>query len=255
MYSTRTLVEIVTHKAWLIYSRVLFRLWRKFGLRPRFLSSKGQDRWVATSALLQGPGYFLELGAGNGFTGSDTFVLEQDYGWTGLCIEANPLLFQTMVNVVRRRCICVNVCIDETSRSAAFALSGDTSGIIADDTDNSWAVRSRQLQHLLATGHVATLETRTIADVLEAYGAPEVIDYVSLDVEGAEERIVRSFPFSRYRVLALTVERPTLVIHSILRSAGLLLVRQYLHDGFYLHSSIVHASQTEIMPAFSRKGF
>lgn len=255
MHSARTLAEIAAHKVWLIYSRLLFDLWRRTGIRPRFLSSKGQDRWLAKSVFPTSyRGYFVEVGAGNGFTGSDTFVLEQVYGWSGLCIEANPLLFRTMVNVVQRRSVCINACIDETACKLAFALSGDKSGIIADDTDNSWAVRTRELRQLYSADHVAMLQAVTIAEVLERSGAPNVLDYVSLDVEGAEERIVRSFPFSRYRVLAMTVERPTAMIHSVLTAAGLTLVRQHFHDGFYLHST-VRSARREIKPVFRRKEF
>lgn len=256
MYSLRTLTEVVGHKLWLAYSSLLFSLWRRTGLRPHYLSSKGQDRWVSEVVFPRTHrGFFLEIGAGNGFIGSDTFVLEQDFGWSGICIEANPLLFETLKNTVQRRCTTVNTCIDESRRPVQFILSGDTSGIVADDTDNSFAMRREKIRRLNAKGHVRTLDAQPIAEILKVHGAPPIIDYFSLDVEGAEERIIKSFPFDAHRVLAMTVERPTNVLHDVLRAAGLVMVRQHMNDGFYLHQTLLSAGDREKAPVFRRKQF
>ena len=54
------------------------------------------------------------------------------------------------------------------------------------------------------------METYPLATILKKYNAPGVIDYFSFDVEGAETRILRSFPFDEYTFLSLTtIERPT----------------------------------------------
>lgn len=256
MHLGRKIIELAAHKLWLSYSSILFRIWKATGLRPRFLSSKGQDRWIVTKVFPgRRDGFFLEIGAGDGFTGSDTYVLEVDYGWSGLCIEANPALFETMKRIVQRNCICVNECVDEHARNVRFAISGDTSGIIADDTDNCEARRLIKLRRLARRGEVRSLQATTVGDLLAIHGAPSVIDYFSLDVEGAEERIVRSFPFSAYSVLAMTVERPTPTIHDILTRAGLIMVRHHIHDGFYLHKTIANAQYVPLLPAFQQKAF
>jgi FkbM family methyltransferase len=256
MYSARTIAEIASHRAWLAYSWAARWTWQKTGWRRRFLSSKGQDRWVSTTVFpASRKRFFLEVGAGDGFTGSDTFVLERDHGWNGICVEANPALFATMVHVVKRNCICVNACISDTEAEVLFACAGDTSGIVADDTDNCEEFRARRLRKLRAIGRVLVLPGRPILDILDAYKAPNIIDYVSIDTEGTEERIIRSFPFERYKVLSLTVERPTARIHALLCQIDLVLVRHHFNDGFYVHRAVLPATCQEVNPVFRRKRF
>ena len=49
-------------------------------------SQAGQDAWVLN--LIGGrPGYFVEAGAHDGVTHSNTAALERDHGWRGLCVE------------------------------------------------------------------------------------------------------------------------------------------------------------------------
>jgi len=43
------------------------------------------------------PGIFVEIGANNGLTGSNTLLLERCFGWTGLLIEANPDTFHKLL--------------------------------------------------------------------------------------------------------------------------------------------------------------
>ena len=42
------------------------------------------------------PGTFVEAGAFNGYTYSNTAVLETCFGWSGLLVEANPANFRAL---------------------------------------------------------------------------------------------------------------------------------------------------------------
>ena len=50
------------------------------------------------------------------------------------------------------------------------------------------------------------MKTRTISKVLEIYNSPYVIDYMSIDIEGKELDILKTFPFDDYHVNTITVE-------------------------------------------------
>jgi len=50
------------------------------------------------------------------------------------------------------------------------------------------------------------VETISVNTLLEKYNAPNVIDYISLDIEGLEFDILQSFDFNKYKVLTWTVE-------------------------------------------------
>ena len=50
------------------------------------------------------------------------------------------------------------------------------------------------------------VETITLMELLEAHNAPSEIDYLSIDTEGSELEILKSFDFSRYKIRVITCE-------------------------------------------------
>lgn len=53
--------------------------------------------------------------------------------------------------------------------------------------------------------------------MLQQVNAPKQIDYLSLDVEGAESIVMKSFPWDTHRFSVLTVERPHTDLVGMLR--------------------------------------
>ena len=193
-------------------------------------------------------GFFLELGAADGFSESNTYVLEKRCGWTGICIEPHPALFDAMVNKYHRTCQCVQAAVDAERGSVEFVLAGQTSGLVLEESDNSVEKRSDQIDSARSEGRSIIVETLPLAELLDVLGAPQVIDYFSFDVEGLETRILRAFPFDRYVFLALTVERPTPELNEILLRNGYRFVRNSLYDSFYLHESFQELDRIQSEP-------
>lgn len=80
----------------------------------------------------------------------------------------------------------------------------------------------------------------TLADALAYARAPSVIDYLSLDVAGAESVILEGFPFEKYIFLAITVESPKLSLVRILEKKGYICVKcvGLAGDKLLVHSTI-----------------
>ncbi|MEY2878414.1 MAG: hypothetical protein RLZZ15_794 [Verrucomicrobiota bacterium] len=192
-------------------------------LRPRSYGQREQDRWLVGFLRGKRDGFFVDVGASNGVISNNTLLLERAYGWRGLCIEPNPFFFRQLVR--HRRCVCVHACVDRLARPVDFVFKGATGGIVADDTDNRHAAMK------------TTVHARTLREILEAHGAPPVIDYLSIDTEGAETRILLNFDFNRFRFLVLTIERPTAVLHDYLLAHDYLLITHDGLDGYYRHRS------------------
>ena len=55
-------------------------------------------------------------------------------------------------------------------------------------------------------GHTYEVPTISLADLLSKHGAPETIDYLSIDTEGSEFDILSNFDFSKYRISIITCE-------------------------------------------------
>ncbi len=213
--------------------------YRVFGIVPKRMSDRGQDRWVIDEVFGgRKGGFFVELGAYDGFSESNTFVMEKRYGWDGLCIEPNPINFRKLTEVYKRQCTCVQLAVDPVPGQLEFVLDGQRSGLILDEADNSPTKRGSSVEAARAKNRVQTVETLPLADLFDRYDVPPVIDYLSLDVEGSETRILRDFPFDRYRFLTMTIERPTPELNEILFRNGYHFVRNSLYDTFYIHESL-----------------
>ncbi|MBI2619512.1 MAG: FkbM family methyltransferase [Ignavibacteriales bacterium] len=199
--------------------------------RKRTLSQLGQDFWVFGEAFNgMRRGFFVEVGSADGILFSNTFLLEKRYGWTGICIEPDPLFFQDLRRV--RSAKCLNVCVDAREGEVEFAQRDLFGGIVSEDTDNPRDVVERVKPGILR------LPARPLVSILRSESAPQVIDYLSIDVEGAEERILCDFPFNEYLFRCMTVERPKARLRNVLDGNGYKAVKEIPHhDIFYVHES------------------
>jgi FkbM family methyltransferase len=207
----------------------------------KYMSQKGQDKWVIEE-IFQGKrsGFFVDLAASDGVTLSNTYILEKHFGWTGICIEPNPEFYTKLQN--NRNSICVNDCIDFQEGMVEFRFDNmELGGIIGSDTDNCMKYREKQILEAREKNQTTFLKTKTLEQVLLESNAPKIIDYLSLDVEGAETRILTGFPFDKYIFLSMTIERPTPLINQVIFSNGYVFVQNSKvmgYDSFYVHKSI-----------------
>ena len=170
-------------------------------------SYQGQDLYVVEAlGGLQG-GFFLDSGASDGVSGSNTLLLETSFGWRGICVEPNDQLFARLARA--RRNPCVNCCLYDRSGEVEFFEAAGVLGGILDEYDPNLLRQARSLvasQGGNGRPEAVTKPARTIGSILQEFGAPRVIDYWSLDTEGSELAILKSFPFHQYSVRLLTVE-------------------------------------------------
>ncbi|HEY5959228.1 MAG TPA: FkbM family methyltransferase [Polyangiaceae bacterium] len=212
-------------------------------------SQFGQDEFVIRMLGQHTNGFFLDSGASDGVSASNTYLLEKELGWTGICVEPNLALFDYLVR--NRRAVCVNCCLYDREGDVEFLEAGTLGGVLSDYQPSllELATRTydipRDLQGRLET---VTKQARTVSSLLAEYNAPQVIDYWSLDTEGSELRILKSFPFARYRVRVISVEHNRYSIRheiqSFLESQGYVLAAKFDIDDCYVekaHRPLTHA--------------
>ena len=61
-------------------------------------------------------GVFVEIGAHNGITFSNTYFFEKELGWTGICVEPIPEVFAQLKQ--NRTCKCIQGCIANSAKDA-----------------------------------------------------------------------------------------------------------------------------------------
>jgi FkbM family methyltransferase len=208
-------------------------------------SQAGQDFWVIGEVFneLRG-GFFLDIGAHDGVSISNTYVLERRYAWKGICIEGNPTTFHQLKQ--NRTCDCVNTCLSDSEREVRFLKKGVLSGIVSEETDN----------RLGDVEHEVTVLARPLISILEECSAPKVIDYLSMDIEGAEEQVLKAFPFDRYSFNCITLERPSELLRHIITKAGYLLIKDIPGlDCFYVNNGFLEQYQKNIFSFYEKKVF
>lgn len=182
-----------------------------------YRSQIGQDRWVESVLGRKRDGFFVELGACDGMLLSNSFFFEKELGWNGICIEPNDSYVDALSR--NRTCFVSNDLISsESGRTVEFSFQGEYSGIL-DGTGSPFLNRKI----------VVEKRTKTLAEVLSQFSAPEVIDYLSLDVEGHEVSILSTFPFDKYKFRCITVEHNEPHVGSKQR----LLIREILERNGY----------------------
>jgi len=136
----------------------------------------GQDLAVLT--LLDGKtgGFYVDLAANHFHQLSNTFALDVEYDFRGVCIEPNQMYLHGLV--ARRSCdVVVNPVSDKSGDHITFRMNHVYGGIVGSNMDNKPSGSAES---------DLTLETVTLTETLDYVKAPREMDYLSLDVEGAE---------------------------------------------------------------------
>jgi hypothetical protein len=86
----------------------------------------------------------------------------------------------------------------------------------------------------------APMHTVSVEKILHDFQAPHVIDYLSLDIEGAEAWAFKTFPWSKCTFLTLTVERPKPDLVEMLKENGYIYMCDHgdFGDQFWVHSTL-----------------
>jgi len=159
-----------------------------------------QDLFVLFELEFKRNGYFVEFGALNGVSFSNTIFLEKKIGWTGiLCEPARNLHLDLMNN---RDCLIDFRCVYKKSGDEVAFLESKYDGLstIVDFADNSNDHYPGQI------GLSYNVPTVSLNDLLIYHNAPYYIDYMSIDTEGSEYDILENFHFSKHFIKIITCE-------------------------------------------------
>jgi FkbM family methyltransferase len=143
-------------------------------------------------------GYFVEFGATDGISGSNTYLLEKSYGWEGICAEPARVYRQPLQK--NRNCDLDFRCISNVSNKfEPFSESGYLSTISRfESTDLKFPNRQISDRYLV--------ETVTLNELLKEHNAPQKIDFISIDTEGSELEILQAFSFDDYEISIFCIE-------------------------------------------------
>ena len=163
-------------------------------------SQLGQDLLVLSQLDFKKNGYFVEFGATDGITLSNSYLLEKKFGWKGILSEPAK---KWHGNLIENRSAHISFdCVwRESEKEISFneTLTGEFSTIYEFSASDIHASSRKQ-------GKIYNVKTISLNDLLNQYNAPKTIDYLSIDTEGSEFEILNSFNFNQYKFRVITCE-------------------------------------------------
>ena len=150
---------------------------------------------------------FLEFGATDGINLSNSYMLENSLGWTGVLAEPSPQ-WHEQLNNNRPNTRIITDCIWKSSGEKLDFFVSDI-GILSTlndykHSDSSSMPGNTQLR--IKNGKVVKVETISINDVMEKHFNGDAPSYLSIDTEGSEYEILQSLDFEKYRPVVFTIE-------------------------------------------------
>jgi FkbM family methyltransferase len=159
-----------------------------------------QDLFVLSQLNFKRNGFFVEFGAGNGISDSNTLLLEKEFNWNGILAE--PSTFWQEALKKNRNSQIETLCIfSESGNLLAFneCTIPELSTLAHFKKHDGHAKnRSKSKEYFV--------ETISLLDLLKKYEAPKNIDYLSIDTEGSEYEILKQFKFHEYKIRVITCE-------------------------------------------------
>ena len=170
----------------------------------RTFSQHGQEYLVLMLLGNIKSGYFVEFGAIDGITNSNSYYFEKILGWNGILAEPAKRWHE---NLKYNRAVHIETdCVfSESNLTLEFVETGKWRGgntlIKHLNSDNKNRIISEKY----------SVRTISLNDLLDKFDAPRHIDFLSIDTEGSELEIIRGFNFSENSFSVICIEHNELI--------------------------------------------
>lgn len=167
--------------------------------------------------------FFVEAGAHDGITQSNTLVLEKEFGWNGLLIEPSPGLVQQCKynrNVIIENSALVGPDYNNDTVTGNFLSNSCTSCI--NKSPDYFTNNELQIDKI---NNQTTVHANTFDNIFNKYDIKH-IDFLSLDVEGYELDALKGIDFNKTNITLILVETANRPFYQKL-------VRDYMYDNNY----------------------
>jgi FkbM family methyltransferase len=155
--------------------------------------------YIASKTSKKTTGFFVEFGATDGITLSNSYLLERR-NWKGILAEPDQSwhmsLFQNRTVEIVTHCV-----YSKSGETVKFRESsvGELSGILEFAENDGWGETRRK-------GFIREVETISLEDLLIDNNAPNHINFLSIDTEGSEYEIVKDFNFKHWCIDFVVIE-------------------------------------------------
>lgn len=144
-------------------------------------------------------GFFMDVGANDGITGNNTLYFEENHYWKGVNFEPIKKAYDKLL-ITRPNCININSAVSNCNGTAEFLCNDGYPEILSGLKSN---YDSRHLDRLnyenmvsQSTTETIIVDTKRIETICDEHNINH-INYLSIDVEGAEFEVIKSINFEK----------------------------------------------------------
>ena len=150
---------------------------------------------------------FLEFGATDGFEMSNTHMLENELSWRGALSEPSPQWHKSLKEN-RKNSKIITKCIWKNSGEKLDFFMSETGmySTLNDFIDYDIKTMSGNNNLRKKDGKLITVDTISLNDVVKEYFNNICPSYISIDTEGSEYEILKTFNLNYYRPKLFTIE-------------------------------------------------
>lgn len=196
------------------------KVYRHIKQPPTFRSyaQANQDMCIAAIYGNSTRGYYVDLASNHATTISNTYVLDRILGWQGTCIEPQAVYLEGYKD--HRTCNLVSSVVSPNKTVDFVDGNGGFAGVNGHDNHVIHGHDIRKKTNANVRVHT-TSDTADLRVMFKMTKVPQVIDYMSLDIEGYETIAMHTFPFDTHSIKVMTVERPGKKLHRTLIDRGM----------------------------------
>ena len=187
----------LTYKIYLYYNLYIRH---KSYLRRIQYSQWGEDQFISEYFKDKKKGIYLDIGCFNPFMYSNTCLLHKK-GWTGINVDINPTAID-LFNIARPNDFNICTTIDDEKKSFEVLLDDPFSPLNTLDKKfyknlgKSFSTKKK----------FSTIVSRSIDEIMILSGVKKNIDFINIDVEGSDYKILTQIKIYKLNPKLISIE-------------------------------------------------
>jgi FkbM family methyltransferase len=170
---------------------------RKIKYKKNSYSFNGVDLIIDYIFKNKVNGYYLDVGAQHPISNNNTYLLHKK-GWKGINIDLDKKNID-LFNIARPNEINLNYAVSDIEGKSDLYFYHEASPINTLNKNVSSFQKAKVKE-------IRSIQTTTLNNILEKIDLTHQINYMNIDVEGHEEKILDGFNISKYKPNVISIE-------------------------------------------------
>ncbi len=177
-----------------------------FFWNEKYFSQAGQDKIIKKFFFNKKKnGFFIEIGAYDGISGSNCFHFERFLNWKGIAFEPSIIQFEKLKK--NRKCKKINKAVSSSIKEVEFIEVTDGLTQMSGINDEFY---KRNFDIILKDDNSKTKKLKIQTTTFDQIIPKDIdIDYLSIDIEGGEMDLLSTINFDNYNIKVISVENNT----------------------------------------------